>query len=240
MPTGKAIAPGGYSNSPVGVAWAPTDIDLTPPKDAGGDDDVPIAGRRRLAGANMPGPGGAGPGSGGKPIELMEDPLDLSNEMPHDYRNWAAVLSQVLLQKEGDAKVAASTLGRVMLDVHGHLTALADGEAFAPRFHLNDPNFLGSLIDDKHIGAPPVSATKYATSGSFIRFAPCVLSESATGADVSAVGLNIIPKLISFRNTFADIEGAFLNFQPQLIYINNIGERGGGRGRGGGVREPLR
>lgn len=33
-------------------------------------------------------------------IHISEDPLDLSNEMPSDYRNWAAVLSQVLLKKE--------------------------------------------------------------------------------------------------------------------------------------------
>ena len=28
-------------------------------------------------------------------LNLIEDPLDISNELPHDYRNWASVLSQV-------------------------------------------------------------------------------------------------------------------------------------------------
>ena len=38
--------------------------------------------------------------SGGR-ILFSDDPLDLSNEMPTDYRNWASILSQVLLTKEG-------------------------------------------------------------------------------------------------------------------------------------------
>lgn len=169
VPTGKAISPGGLSISPVGESYAPTDIDLAK---GAPSDDVPIAGKRRLLSApGMP-----------HPIEIMDDPLDLSNDMPHDYRNWAAVLSQVLLQKEGDGVKASDALGRVMLDAHGHLAALANGEEFVPKFHLNDPSFLGSLMDGKGVGAPPASLTKFATAGSFINFSPCVLSESATGA----------------------------------------------------------
>lgn len=38
---------------------------------------------------------------GKKLILNLDDPLDLSGEFPTDYRNWAAVLSQVLLKKEG-------------------------------------------------------------------------------------------------------------------------------------------
>jgi hypothetical protein len=40
--------------------------------------------------------------SGQKKLILnLDDPLDLSSDFPSDYRNWAAVLSQVLLKKEG-------------------------------------------------------------------------------------------------------------------------------------------
>lgn len=145
VPTGKAIGPGGKAVSPVGISYAPIDIDLT--KTPGNQDDAPpIAGKRRLLGA-----------PGATPIEIMDDPLDLSNDMPHDYRNWAAVLSQVLLQKEGDGAKAATALGRVMVDAHGHLSALASGDEFEPKFHLTDPSFLGSLMDGKNIGAPPAS-----------------------------------------------------------------------------------
>ena len=146
VPTGKAIGPGGKAVSPVGISYAPIDIDLAKtPTNA--DDAPPIAGKRRLL---------SGPGAP-TPIEIMDDPLDLSNDMPHDYRNWAAVLSQVLLQKEGDGAKAATALGRVMVDAHGHLSALASGDEFEPKFHLTDPSFLSSLMDGKNIGAPPAS-----------------------------------------------------------------------------------
>lgn len=36
-------------------------------------------------------------------LTIADDPLDLSNEMPNDYRNWASLLSQILLTKEGDS-----------------------------------------------------------------------------------------------------------------------------------------
>lgn len=40
--------------------------------------------------------------SGQKKLILnLDDPLDLSSDFPSDYRNWAAVLAQVLLKKEG-------------------------------------------------------------------------------------------------------------------------------------------
>lgn len=53
--------------------------------------------------ANAGGDGGAGAGDGKneKIVLDLDDPLDLSGEFPDDYRNWAAVLSQVLLKKEG-------------------------------------------------------------------------------------------------------------------------------------------
>jgi len=97
------------------------------------------------------------------------------------HSNWAAVLSQVLLQKEASGTAAATALGRVMLEARGHLAKLAAGDDFLPRFHLTDPAFLHSADGGdggKAAGLPPISATKFASGGSFVRFAPCVLSES--------------------------------------------------------------
>ena len=49
------------------------------------------------------------------------------------------MLSQVLLKKEGSLETAAKVLQRVMLATHGHLSKVANGEEFFPRFHLQDP-----------------------------------------------------------------------------------------------------
>ena len=93
-------------------------------------------------------------GAAADQLNLIADPLDLSNEMPSDYRNWASVLSQVLLKKEGSESAAADALGRVMLAAHGHLAKVANGEELFPRFHLADPVFageshgLGDAIED--------------------------------------------------------------------------------------------
>ena len=127
-------------------------------------------------------------------LTLIEDPLDLSNEMPHDYRNWASVLSQVLLKKEGSESAAADALGRVMLAVHGHLAKVANGEELFPRFHLADPVFakegpdatLKGAVEDvaSHLAGKikskrvETSVTKFASGSSFFNFAPCVLAET--------------------------------------------------------------
>ena len=84
-------------------------------------------------------------------LTLLPDPLDLSGDLPHDYRNWAAVLAQMMLvategsedgsappppSSEGSPAVAA--LGRVLLATHARLARLADGDldALFPRFHV--------------------------------------------------------------------------------------------------------
>ena len=109
-------------------------------------------------------------------ITISDDPLDLSNEFPADYRNWASLLSNVLLKKEGSEEGAAKALERVMLATHGHLSKVANGEEIFPRFHLQDPVLTlgdGGLAK----GAPGIAATKFASSATFFNYAPCVLSE---------------------------------------------------------------
>ena len=86
-------------------------------------------------------------------LTLLPDPLDLSGALPGDYRNWAAVLAQVMLATEGaggggDASPAVAALGRVLLATHARLAAAADGSgppALFPRFHMK--------LDDKLAGA---------------------------------------------------------------------------------------
>ena len=127
---------------------------------------------------------------------------DLSDEFPQDYRNWASVLSQVLLKKEGSLETAAKVLQRVMLATHGHLSKVADGEEFFPRFHLQDPVLsadAGAAIGGATSGLPPlpkVEGTMFASGATFFNYAPCVLSESYTGAQASLTGLNFAPTLL--------------------------------------------
>ena len=143
-------------------------------------------------------------------VSVMPDPLDLSNEFPRDYRNWASVLSQVLLKKEGDADVASAALARIMLDAHGHLAKAAGGDPFLPRFHLTDPSLLSSMVGDggKAAGLPPVEATKFASGANFIDFKPCVLSESYTGVDAGLIGLSFDPALVSISAALSQNECA--------------------------------
>ena len=146
-------------DAPVDIAWAPVDIDITP-NAAGTGDDLPDdesgdglqagpdgAGgserrRRRLAALRVPAPK--------HKVTLSPDPLDLA--LPHDYRNWGALLAQVLLKKEDGVHAATAALARVALDVHGMLARAADGEVLVPRFSLHDPVFLGG----KEAGLPPI------------------------------------------------------------------------------------
>lgn len=153
--------------------------------------------------------------SAAEKFEISEDPLDLSNEFPADYRNWASMLSNVLLKSEGSEEGAAKALERVMLATHGHLSKVANGEEIFPRFHLQDPVLTagaGGLIP----GAPQVAATQFTSSATFFNYAPCVLSESTTGAAAALTGLNIAPNLIQLGALGA---GAFvqgINITPQM------------------------
>jgi hypothetical protein len=238
VPTGTSIAPVGKSTAPVDIAYAPVDIDLDPDHkdkdddhdhehgdhdhdhgsggsgDASPDSDIPPPPGRRLLSTQSP----FTPGK----LHIMPDPLDLSNEFPADYRNWAAVLSQVLLKKEGNADAASSALARVMLDAHGSLAKAADGEPFLPRFHLTDPVFLGKGPGS---GLPPMEATKFDSSASFVNFAPCVLSEGYTGLSAEAVGLSIDPALVSISAALSSNEIVGLNLNPNLIFLS-VSKRG--------------
>lgn len=125
-------------------------------------------------------------------LNLMEDPLDISNDLPSDYRNWASVMGRVLLKKEGSEDAAIDALGRVMLAAHGHLAKVANGEDIFPRLHLADPVFAAdahgfghelesivSQVAGKVKGAKPkTDVVKFAASSAFMNFAPCVLSET--------------------------------------------------------------
>lgn len=116
------------------------------------------------------------------------------------------MLSQVLLKKEGSLETAAKVLQRVMLATHGHLSKVAAGEEFFPRFHLQDPvltSEASSAVNGAASGLPPlpkVEGTMFASGATFFNYAPCVLSESYTGANAALTGLNFAPTLLSVRN----------------------------------------
>lgn len=239
-PAGRAYTPQGAVYAPVGNAYAPVRVDLTPPKpgedtgDASGYNDNRGSKKKRKTSRRMMGAGSddgdrdddeASPSSqphvdpfgghlGGK-ITISDDPLDLSNELPSDYRNWASMLSQVLLKKEGSLEGAAKMLQRVMLSTHGHLSKVAEGEEFFPRFHLQDPVLsadagtqINNVINPSGDGTtpfpnpPPLEGTLFHSGATFFNYAPCVLSESYNGFNAGITGLNFAPTLFQVRLNF--------------------------------------
>ena len=129
------------------------------------------------------------------------------------------MLSQVLLKKEGSDESAASALERLMLATHGHLSKVANGEELLPRFHLQDP----VLAAGDPITAPPLPATAFASSATFFNYAPCVLSESYTGAAGFLQGINFNPTLFTFAPTGGIAVAQGISFTPQLIYVAPTG-----------------
>ena len=90
-----------------------------------------------------------------------------------------------------------------MLATHGHLSKVADGEEFFPRFHLQDPVLTadaGAALNTATGGLagalPGVEGTMFTSGATFFNYAPCVLSESYTGAQASVTGLNFAPTLL--------------------------------------------
>jgi hypothetical protein len=235
-PTGRAYTPQGAVVAPVHNAYAPVRVDLTPPKpgddtgDASGPNDSQGSKKRRAASRKMMGAAGDGKevddeaASGFQPhvdpfgghlggkITISEDPLDLSNELPTDYRNWASMLSQVLLKKEGSLEGAAKMLQRLMLTTHGHLSKVADGEEFFPRFHLQDPVLsadagtqINNIINPNGDGTTPfpnpptIEGKLFQASSTFFNYAPCVLQENYNGFNGGVTGLNFAPVLFQVR-----------------------------------------
>ena len=204
-PVGAINSPRGSVVSPTGTSLGRTAVDLTPPKPPG----MQQQGRKRLlaaseeeasaadsaaVAADAAGESAKGEEEETKKLLVSDDPLDLSRDFPNDYRNWAAVLSQVLLTKEGNSEESAkSSLRRLMLAAHGHLAKVAAGEELVPRFHLQDPVLSAAspsasspfpplpFFGGKGNGnAPPsafpaTSATAFASSATFLNYAPCVL-----------------------------------------------------------------
>ena len=106
-----------------------------------------------------------------------------------------------------------------MLATHGHLSKVANGEELLPRFHLQDP----VLAAGDPATLPPLPATGFASSATFFNYAPCVLSESYTGAAGFLQGINFNPTLFSFAPTGLGVFAQGINFTPQLIYVAPTG-----------------
>ena len=273
-PVGYLNSPRGSVISPTEVSIGKTITDLTPPKPpaatrggfgrkrellAAASEEQERAGALAAAGDAAAAASDAaaaatfaaatGSSTKEKKIVVSDDPLDLSRDFPHDYRNWAAVLSQVLMTKEGSEGAARDSLRRLMLSAHGHLAKVASGEEFLPRFHLQDPvlsaasssspfprlPFFGGKgkADAPPSAFPATSVTAFSSSATFFNYAPCVLSETPTGASASITGLNFIPSLFSISALGFEADTAIVNLQPQLIYlaakansVSDCGERG--------------
>jgi len=238
---GALSAPRGSVVAPTKYSYGRTRIDLTPKKEEGGKRRLLAAeGEKEAAKADASAASAASASEAPadaqerEKITISDDPLDLSKDFPLDYRNWAAVLSQVLLTKEGNSpERARESLKRLMLTAHGHLAKVAAGEELIPRFHLQDPvlqatgvakdSLLPAKLPPPPFGVTPpkTSATGFSSSATFLNYSPCILSESHTGFSGSFTLLNIIPSLFSFSATHLEADVAPINIQPQLIYLVN-------------------
>ena len=196
-PVGALSSPRGAVISPTGKSIGRTVVDLTPPKPNSGSGKRLLASeggeeedeKEAPASAASAASSAAADGDA-KKLLVSDDPLDLSKDFPNDYRNWAAVLSQVLLTKEGNsAEQAKASLQRLMLAAHGHLAKVAAGEELIPRFHLQDPvlsaaspaspfpslPFFSNKANAPPSAFPATSATAFSSSATFFNYAPCVL-----------------------------------------------------------------
>jgi hypothetical protein len=131
----------------------------------------------QLLALNAP-PAAAAAASSTTKLTLLPDPLDLSGDLPSDYRNWAAVLAQIMLATTsaqggarggprtsaggGGSSPAVQALGRVLLATHARLAALADGgegpEALFPRFHMALPPRLADALGKERPADPQWAA----------------------------------------------------------------------------------
>ena len=72
-------------------------------------------------------------------LNLVADPLDLSNEMPHDYRNWASVLSQVRGAERGRGRGRGRRRGRGQKGGRGEEKRAAPFPALSFSSHTHVP-----------------------------------------------------------------------------------------------------
>lgn len=219
----------GESFAPMGTMDMPVQNDITP----GGAPHLRHAnhgaGRRLLA------------GSSDHKLTIIDDPLDLSHEFPLDYRNWASLLSNIMLTATGGASAstdgtpAVDALSRLTLAVRSRLTAAADGEPLVPRFHLSEPMLAamdhGMMMmdnstmveEDMHMHDGKGMITKLMTSKTFFRYSPCVVHEMKTGVMGSLTGLRFAPSLVTVMNNLLEARFDGVNVNPMLLYIQNMG-----------------
>lgn len=235
-PTDKMVQPVGKHVAPTGTLFAPMDRmdmpvkrDLTPPgTGAHGAHSMDGGKRRKLLASS---------------VTIVDDPLDLSHEFPDDYRNWASLLSQIMLKTATADPHAA--LASLTLQVRDRLAAAADGEPLLPRFHLSEPMLQASMsgMNGMSMGGmggmdgtmPPASPammmhdngkgmlTKLATMKTFFNFAPCVLSETQAGVMGSVTGLRIAPTLVSVMTNLLEARFDGININPMLLYVQAMG-----------------
>lgn len=197
---GSGSASSEYAGHDHGAATAATAT--TSPSSSGGEHAGHDMGRRRRSLLQQQNEEEEKNGSSSGKIHFSDDPLDLSNEMPTDYRNWASILSQVLLAKEGLGGAAAeggdygeakalAALDGLTLATRARLVRAAAGDAggpdpeepLVPRFHLTDPVFQAADHSGMDHSGHSMGEGKSMISGahvmsSFINYAPCVLGVS--------------------------------------------------------------
>lgn len=173
-------------------------------------------------------------------LTIVDDPLDLSHEFPLDYRNWASLLSNIMLTATGgaaaspDGAAAVDALSRLTLAVKSRLTAAADGEPLVPRFHLSEPMLAAmdhSAMMDMTMdnGTMPTMhdgkgmITKLMTSKTFFRYSPCVVHEAKTGFMGSLTGLRFAPTLVNVMSNLLEARFDGVNVNPMLLYVQNMG-----------------
>lgn len=166
----------------------------------------------------------------GEKIEIEEDPLDLERTFGSDYRNWAGIISQVVLAKENNNEVRARrSLHKIMLDTHHHLMNLAEGK-FEPVWSVSDPIFVDDIspsnnkdFHKKKKNIPTTFVTGISLSKTFFTYAPAVVSVSHTGIGLSATGVLFAPSLIALGPGIATFAAQGIAISPVMAIIAPAG-----------------
>ena len=184
--------------------------------------------------------------SGQKKLILnLDDPFDLSSDFPSDYRNWAAVLSQVLLKKEG----FGNERKRKSVDDHGDVLSRGSssggdkfGAALAPdarrdavaaleRVMLATHGHLAKAASGEeffprfHLRDPVFeaergpSATEAAAVGLHLPPSAFLLPSFVDGgvAAASNKSTTTAPRKKKIANTRLSADATFFNFSPCVI-----------------------
>jgi hypothetical protein len=142
--------------------------------------------------------------------------------LPSGVQSWAAVITDVLNNREGGPEQAQKVLQSFQSLVQAQLAKMEKdfkaGGSFPDLPVIQDIKaFQGS------IPLKPNNVTALSLSSTFFNYAPCLVSNDMVGAAATAVGLNIVPQLVNIAPRGASILPIGVNINPAVILVNPQG-----------------